>query len=242
MNTIKDTLLSAICNRYTLKSDLAIGFVWLHYKLHETELCTTEQINQYFKDANLPKYNSTRLKDVLRKSKVVLTERTGYRPSRKLIESLDKEFVDLTKRSEDVICVDTILPQSLYQNTRGYIESLAKQINAAYEHNIYDGCAVLMRRLMEILLIHTYETDGLANEITEEKGYKNLNSIVKDVTVNKRFNLQKHSFETLERIRELGNLSAHQIQYTTKKKYIDDVITEYRVIIEKLLYLSAIVK
>lgn len=242
MSNNKDSLLSAICNKYTLKSELAIGFVWLHYKLRETELCTIEQINQYFVDAHLPKYNSTRLKDALRKSKDILTERTGYRPSRKLIEILDQEFSYLLQPSEEIVCDEMILPLSLYSNTRGYIESLAKQVNASYEYNIFDGCAVLMRRLMEILLIHTYEANGLSDEIIEEKGYKNLNVIIKDIIDKKRFNLQKQTKDSLNKIRELGNLSAHKIRYTTKKQYIDEVITEYRVIIEELLFRSNIKK
>lgn len=242
MRSNKDSLLSAICKKYKLKSDLAIGFVWLHYKLHETESCTIEQINQYFVDAHLSKYNSTRLKDTFRKSKDILTERTGYRPSRKLIETLDHEFIYLFHRSEEIECDNIILPLSLYSNTRGYIESLSKQINASYEYNIFDGCAVLMRRLMEILLIHTYEANGLSDAIIDEKGYKNLNVIIKDIVDKKRFNLPKQTKEFLNKIRELGNLSAHKIQYTTKKQYIDEVITEYRVIIEELLFRSFIKK
>lgn len=242
MRSNKDSLLSAICNKYRLKSDLAIGFVWLHYKLHETELCTIGQINQYFVDAHLSKCNSTRLKNALRKNKDILTERTGYRPSRKLIETLNQEFNYLLQRPEVIECNDIILPFSLYSNTRGYIESLSKQINASYEYDIFDGCAVLMRRLMEILLIHTYEAKGLSDEIIEEKGYKNLNLIIKDIVDKKRFNLPKQTKDSLNKIRELGNLSAHKIQYTTKKQYVDEVITEYRVIIEELLFLSNIKK
>jgi len=62
-------------------------------------------------------------------------------------------FPQLSEKSQDVFDEGTILPEPDYQGTRGYIESLAKQINASYEHNIFDGCAVLMRRLFEILLI-----------------------------------------------------------------------------------------
>lgn len=242
MRSNKDSLISAICNKYKLKSDLAIGFVWLHYKLYETESCTIEQINQYFVDAHLSKYNSTRLKDTFRKSKDILTERTGYRPSRKLIETLDQEFIYLFQRPEEIECDNIILPLSLYSNTRGYIESVSKQINASYEYNIFDGCAVLMRRLMEILLIHTYEANGLSDAIIEEKGYKNLNLIIKDIIDKKRFNLPKQTKDSMNKIRELGNLSAHKIQYTTKKQYIDEVITEYRAIIEELLFRSNIKK
>jgi hypothetical protein len=43
------------------------------------------------------------------------------------------------------------LPEALYGNTRGYIESPAKQINGSHDQNIFDGCAVSIRRLEEAL-------------------------------------------------------------------------------------------
>jgi hypothetical protein len=42
-------------------------------------------------------------------------------------------------------------PRLYNGNTRGYIESPAKQINGSHEQNIFDGCAVSIRRLEEAL-------------------------------------------------------------------------------------------
>ena len=71
----------------------------------------------------------------------------NFRLHHNRIKALEAQFPRLSVKSQEVVDDGTILPASLYGGTRGYIESLAKQINRSYEENIFDGCAVLMRRL-----------------------------------------------------------------------------------------------
>ena len=58
------TLIHCICERFSAKKDVAAAFVWLHYRLEEGQECSTQKINSYFEQANLPKYNVTYLKDI----------------------------------------------------------------------------------------------------------------------------------------------------------------------------------
>lgn len=236
-------IIHAICEKFPLKKDIATGFVWLHYKFNNNQECYIKQINEYFEQANLPRYNVTYLKDELKKSKNVLSIKGGgYKPARSYLIDLDSEFGHLLLKSENIQCEGLILPEVLYENTRGYIISLGKQINASYENNIFDGCSVLMRRLIEILLIHSYEATGNISIIQDGDGYRNLSFIVNDILQNKRFMLSKEVQSVIDKFRMLGNLSAHKIQYNAKKAYIDDVKILYRVTIEELLYLSQIKK
>ena len=59
---------------------------------------------------------------------------------------------------------------------------------------------------------------------------------------NKPFSLAKESQELLDTFRQLGNFSAHKIQYNAKRKYIDDVKVVYRLTMEELLYISKMKK
>ena len=52
---------------------------------------------------------------------------------------------------------DLVLVSSIFNNTRGYIERVVNQINGSYEKGWYDCCAVMTRRLLETLIIETYE-------------------------------------------------------------------------------------
>ena len=89
----------------------------------------------------------------------------------------------------------TILPPVLYEKTRGFIESLAKQINRSYEENIFDGCAVLMRRLEEVaLLIMSYEHSKIELAIKDASGnYVMLERIVTDAANNATLGLGRNT-------------------------------------------------
>jgi len=143
--------------------------------------------------------------------------------------------------SEDVISDDLILPRPLYENTRGFIESLSKQINASYEFNIFDGCAVLMRRLLEILLILSYEHLKIEAAIQDPHGnYLMLERIANDAKSNKVLKLSRDAKSVLDDFRTIGNFSAHKIYYNCRRSDLKKIAVHYRATIEELLYKSGI--
>ena len=225
------------------KKDYATVFVWYHYVKFNSEI-TLSEINNYFVESALPKYNQTYLKKDLRISKNVTkgNNLNTYKPVQKYIDEMSKKFPFVKEINEDITTDDTILPDTLLFSTRGYIESLGKQINCSYNNNIFDGCAVLMRRLLEILLIHSYEVSGKINEISDGSGFKNLSYIINCINSNKPFNISKEALEVLDDFRQMGNFSAHKIQYNAKRKDIDNIKLKYRLTIEELLYAAKIKK
>lgn len=209
-----------------------------HYKASTQTEFTMQDALTWFQTLNLAKPNLSRLKKNLLKSSYFVrgTNHDTFRLHAREIRNLDTQFPNIS-HNEEVVSNDTILPVSLYKVNRGYIESLAKQINASYENNIFDGCAVLMRRLLEILLIHAYENLGVESGIKDSDGnYFLLEKIVKDATLNPTLNLSRNTRTCIDKFRTLGNFSAHKIYYTCKPSYIEDVILEYRATIEELLY------
>jgi hypothetical protein len=50
-----------------------------------------------------------------------------------------------------------VIPFALLRGTRGYMERIAHQINGTYSNGWYDGCAVMIRRLIETLIIEVFE-------------------------------------------------------------------------------------
>jgi len=225
------------------KIDLATAFLWFHF-VTKNEEPTANQINEYFTVSNLPKFNPTYLKDGLRKSSKVCKGNSinSYKPQRKFLDEMALAFPFVIERDEEIVADDVILPNSLTENTRGYIVHLGKQINGCYEHNIFDGCAILMRRLLEILLIHAYEHVGKTTLITEGDGFKNLSFIINFTISNKPFPLSKEVTETLDNFRVVGNFSAHKIHYNAKRKDIDNIRFPYRLTVEELLYRSGLKK
>jgi hypothetical protein len=199
-------------------------------------------VTTWFETLHLAKPNTSRLQGNIIKSSCFIrgNSKSLFKLHAREVNKLNEEFPQL-KTSEEVISLDSVLPESLYQVSRGYIESLGKQINSSYEHNIFDGCAVLMRRFLEILLIQAYEKLGIEISIRDSAGnYMLLEGIVQDAISNSRLGLTRNSRSCLDKFRILGNFSAHKIYYICKKQYIEEVILEYRACIEELLYKSGL--
>lgn len=242
MNKLND-IIQDLVKKKSPKKDLACAFIWYHY-VTTNEEPTINVINDYFSQNHLPKYNQTYLKEDLKKSKNVTkgSNANSYKPQRQYLGLMASLYPFAELKSEDIITDDIIIPDILVENTRGYIKTLSQQINASYNYNIFDGCAILMRRLLEILLIHSYEEKGFINDIKENDGYRNLSYIINHASSNKPFSLSKEVIETLDEFRQLGNFAAHKIQYNTKRKDIDNIRLRYRMTIEELLYASGIKK
>ena len=187
--------------------------------------------------------NKSRLRNNLSSKKSVIkgTSTNSLKLHYSKYKELNSTLNLFSSSEENLECTESIIPEALYKNTRKYIELLSKQINASYDNSIFDGCAVLMRRLFEILLIHSYENNKQELFIKDKFGnYKMLFDIVSDAENNSVLNLSRNTKQSLEKIRDTGNYAAHKIFYNTKKTDIDPIKFEYRAVIEELLYKSGI--
>ena len=148
------------------------------------------------------------------------------------IQQWDKD--DTITISED----GTIIPTQLFDDVPQYIRSLCKQINASYENNLYDCTAVIMRRLLEVLLVLSYQNCDMESEIIDKSGnrYVTLDKMIKNAEQNPKLSLSSNTKKDMSLFKDLGNYSAHKIWYNCTQKDIQPNITKYRVIVEELLY------
>lgn len=185
--------------------------------------------------------NRSRLSLRLSSSRDTVKGQRGFRLAPKFVHALERQFPTLSEKSQEVFDDGTILAELEYKATRGYVEKIAKQINASYEHNIFDGCAVLMRRLVEVLLILSYRKLGIENAIRDAQGnYQMLEAIICNAKTNPTLDLSRNSKSSLDIFRELGNFSAHKIEYTCHREYLQPHIQKYRALITELLYKSGL--
>lgn len=127
-----------------------------------------------------------------------------------------------------------VIPESYVRSTRGYIEKIANQINGTYERGWFDGCAVMMRRLLETLIIEAFENNGKASLIQNAAGdYLSLDALVGKVIA--EFRLGRTSKRALPDIVELGNQSAHSRRFTADHGDIARHIGAFRHVVQELL-------
>lgn len=206
---------------------------------HREPESTIADIVRWFSDLNFASPNQSRLQRAIRDSPAFIrgSSEGRFRLHSREIEKLRGEFPNLAEKSEDIVSSDSILPSALYEGKPKFINSLARQINAAYEYNIFDGCAVLMRRLLEVLLILAYQKLSIESAIQDSSGaYLMLERIITDAEKNRTLALSRNSRASLDDFRTVGNFSAHKIYYNATRTDLKKLILEYRAVIEELQY------
>jgi hypothetical protein len=191
------------------------------------------------------KPNTSRLKTNIQKSRNFVRGITKdtFRLSLATREALSKQYPDLSE-SEEVVSDDSLLPEVLFDEARRpYLKKIAQQINSSYENNLFDACALMMRRLLEILLIHAFQNLTTEDEIKDQDGdYVNLKTLVNKAKSSKQISLSNSVRKSIDDFRELGNLSAHRVTYNCRRDDIRKIRLEYRALIEELLYKSGFLK
>lgn len=229
------------------KSEIEKTALLAYYNFKKLEVMEfgLQEIKDWLHDLNLPAPNLSRLQKNITKSNKFIkgSKPKTYKLHANQIVLFDKEYPEISDQNEEVVCIGTLLSSQIYEDTINTVESLAKQINASYENNIFDGCAVLMRRLLELLLILSYEKFGIQNEIKDANNdYFLLNGIANNAKTNTVLSLSRNTKFEIHKYKKLGNYSAHKLYYNCTKQDIDNIAFDYRATIEELLYKSGIRK
>lgn len=214
-------------------------------KTRNQETFTVGDAIGWFDEVGLPKPNATILRTRLGKSRVFVGGKTRgiFRLHPVQVARLEQVYPDFESTDTAEARIDIVLPRDLLENTRGFVEGLSKQINLSFESGIYDGCAMLMRHLLEILLVLAFRELGLEQYITDtDGGYVKLKKIIDLAVASPVLKLSKTTKKYLSEFHELGNLSAHSVEFNCRKSDIANRALAYRVIIEELTYRAALKK
>ncbi len=181
--------------------------------------------------SNVSGYLSTNSKG--RKAKF-LKKNGSYFIERSYKEQLDTEFgrVPLPKVTES-----KFLPIELFDNTRGYLQKLAEQMINTYDIGLYDACSVLSRKLIEILIIESFEKHGIENLVRKDNNFFYLSDLITELLKEPKWNLSRNSKQSLPKIKKIGDLSAHNRRYIARQNDVDNVKDDMRVVIEELIHI-----
>ena len=132
-----------------------------------------------------------------------------------------------------------VIPHALVSGTRGYIERVVFQINGCYEKGWFDGCVVMMRRLLETLIIECFEASSIAVQIKNSHGdFLMLGDLVDKLLSETSWNLGRDTRKALPKLKSIGDRSAHSRRFNAHREDIESLITDFRIICQELLYLA----
>jgi hypothetical protein len=134
-----------------------------------------------------------------------------------------------------------ILPGAMFSQTRGYIEKVVNQINGCYENGWYDACAVMMRRLIETLIIESYEHYGISDKIKTKAGdFLSFSDLISSTLSEASWNIGRNAKRGLPRLKDLGHQSAHSRRFNAHREDIERVLSDFRSVAQELIYLSGL--
>lgn len=134
-----------------------------------------------------------------------------------------------------------VLPVSIVRGTRGYIERVVNQINGCYEKGWYDACAVMLRRLLETLIIESFENHGIASKIKNSQGdFFFLRDLIDASLRESTWNLTRNCKQAMPRLKDVGDKSAHSRRYVAQRGDVDPLLSDIRLVVQELVFLAGL--
>lgn len=134
--------------------------------------------------------------------------------------------------------VSEFFPIELFNNTRTYLTCVANQALASYNKGIYDGCSVLTRKLIEILIIEYFEKHKVDSLIKRPDGsFYFLSDLISELLRDHKWNITRNAKQAFPKIKKIGDLSSHNRRYLARKSDLDALKDDIRVVLEELIHL-----
>jgi hypothetical protein len=199
-------------------AEKALAVLWYHDRSQPDIALTAGQLTRILVDHHVGTPNATQLAEAIRKTKFANETSVGFslRPgSRSLIHEWLPSGIEGMQPSMDHSA--GYLPDAVWSGTRGYIESVCKQLNGCFRACYYDAASVMLRRLMETLIIEAYEHLTRETEIKDSDGnyfmLKHLVDRANGKPPHAGLNLGRDAKKNLEDVKALGDKSAHNRRF-----------------------------
>jgi hypothetical protein len=106
-----------------------------------------------------------------------------------------------------------------------------------------DACAVMLRRLIETLIIETFEHHKIVGKIQSNSGdFLYLRGLIDKALAEKTWNLSRNAKQALPKLKDIGDKSAHSRRYLAQRGDIQPLLVDIRTVVQELTYLSGVKK
>lgn len=223
--------------------DRAHAILWWAGRRDPTAGLTARKICDVVERHGHPKQNASRLHTKLSSDRGTSKARdSAWRLHPRKRNELNDTYSDIVGVPAKPTPSDSVIPRELFQNTRGYLERVVDQLNISYDLGLFDCCAVMCRRVLETLLIETYEAASRASEIKGSDGhFRMFQGLLSHFENDAAFHPSRNALKGLRDFKRLGDLSAHNRRFNARKPDIDRIQDGIRVASEELLNLSGLV-
>ena len=224
-------------------ADKALTILWYRDRQQPDVAMTSGQLTKVLTDHHVGAPNATLLAAAIRKTKLANESKGGFslRPgSRKIIHDWLPAGIDGMQPGMDHST--GYLADAVWNGTRGYIESVCKQLNGCFRAAYYDAASVMLRRLMETLIIEAYEHLKRESEIKDSEGnYFMLKQLVERANgkpPHAGLNLGRDAKKNLEDVKALGDKSAHNRRFIAHAPDLVNIQSGVRTAAQELIQIA----
>jgi len=239
MSAVIDGFVERLADMPLSNTERAVAILFANHAAKPGIGLTPREIDDQLHERGFPRQNVSRLREALetdRRTAKIGADRFRIRAT--AVNDLEESYGSLLT-ARPVKRTSSVLPMVLVENTRGYIEKVAVQLNASYDQSLYDCCAVMCRRLLETLVIEVYEHRGRASELRGPDGnFKMFSGLLAHVENDTSLNLGRNTMAGLRDFKKLGDLSAHNRRFNANRDDIDRIRDGLRVAAEELIHLA----
>ena len=200
------------------------------------ESFTAKAIDDCFAQLHLPSYsNISAFLSKEKRTKRLLKGKDGYVLSKKLSDAIANDIGEIKVKTPST----DLFPIDIFDKTRDYLKKTARQAILSYDYGIYDGCLVMLRRLIETLIIELFEHRGIKERILDKSNnYLFCGDLIDCLLEEKTlWTIGRNTAQELPKIKKMGDLSAHNRRFNAKKSDIDTIKVGLRIVIEELVHL-----
>jgi len=181
--------------------------------------------------SNIPAYLS---KNSSGKDAIFLRNNYGYILTRPKKLEID----ELIGKINTPIPSNSYFPLELVKNTRGYIEKVAEQACICYDIGLYDACLVMTRKMLETLIIESFERHSISDKIKGSDGnFYYLSDLINYFVNETKWNLSRNAKNSIPEIKRIADLSAHNRRFIAKQHDVDKIKNDLRIVIEELIHI-----
>jgi len=130
------------------------------------------------------------------------------------------------------------LAEDILEKMPPYITRLVPQINGTYEYAWYEGSSMVLRRLVETLIIELYTRRGWKQDVQDPTSneFLMLKGLIDKLNGDARLRMPKRTIDGLNKVKELGDVAAHDFKIRITKSDLDRIQSAMRLTCERLVF------
>jgi hypothetical protein len=223
----------------------ALAVLWYHDYRQPDAAMLAGTLTRTMGDHHLGTPHSTQLADAIRKTKLANESKSGFwlKPgSRKIIR--DWLPVGIDGMQPEMDHAQGYLPEAIWINTRGYVESVSKQLNGCFRAAYYDAALVMLRRLLETLIVEGYERLNRRGEIEAGGGNPHMLAVLVERATSKQpnqgLNVGRNTKNALDAVKSLGDKAAHDRRFNACAADLTKIQIDVRSAVQDLIQIAGL--